>query len=79
MVDFLSDRSALGAEFPLTPSASFIVSVSRGTVISGIFIYLLPVLAGGEAILFAMPLTELIVAVYVVSKMGKYTKQLGAE
>ena len=63
----------------LKPSASFIVSVSRGTVISGIFIYLLPVFAGEEAIWFAMPLTELIVAVYVVVKMGKYTKQLGAE
>lgn len=63
----------------LKPSASFIVSVSRGTIISGIFIYLLPVLAGGEAIWFAMPLTELIVAVYVVVKMGKYTKQLPTE
>lgn len=41
--------------------------------------FLLPVLAGGEATWFAMPLTELIVAVYVVVKMGKYTKQLGAE
>lgn len=63
----------------LKPSASFIVSVSRGTIISGIFIYLLPVLAGGEAIWFAMPLTELIVAVYVAVRMGKYIKQLGAE
>lgn len=63
----------------LKPSASFIVSVSRGTIISGIFIYLLPVLAGGESIWFAMPLTELIVAVYVMIRMGKYTKQLGAE
>lgn len=63
----------------LKPSASFVVSVSRGTIISGIFIYLLPVLAGGEAIWFAMPLTEFIVAVYVVVKMGKYTKQLGTE
>ena len=46
----------------LKPSASFIVSVSRGTIVSGIFIYLLPVLMGGDAIWFAMPLTELIVA-----------------
>ena len=63
----------------LKPSASFIVSVSRGTIISGIFIYLLPVLMGGDAIWFAMPLTELIVAIYVVVKMGKYTKQLPME
>ena len=63
----------------LKPSASFIVSVSRGTIVSGIFIYLLPVLMGGDAIWFAMPLTELIVAIYVVVKMGKYTKQLPME
>lgn len=63
----------------LKPSASFIVSVARGTIISGIFIYLLPVLAGEESIWFAMPLTELIVAVYVVIKMGKYTRQLRKE
>ena len=63
----------------LKPSASFIVSVSRGTIVSGIFIYLLPVLMGGDAIWFAMPLTELIVAIYVAVKMGKYTKQLPME
>lgn len=60
----------------LKPSASFIVSVSRGAVISGILIYLLPILISGEAIWFAMPLTELIVAIYVVIKMIKYTRQL---
>lgn len=62
----------------LKPSASFLVSVSRGTVVSGVFIYLLPVLAGGDAVWFAMPLTELIVAVYVVINMRKCTKQLSA-
>lgn len=60
----------------IKPSTSFIVSVSRGTIISGILIYVLPVLTGENAIWFAMPLTELIVAVYVVIKMMKYTKQL---
>lgn len=60
----------------IKPSTSFIVSVARGTIISGILILLLPALAGKNTIWFAMPLTELIVAVYVVIKMTKYTKQL---
>lgn len=63
----------------MKPSASFIVSVSRGAVISGILIYLLPAVAGADAIWFSMPLTELAVAVYVVVKMRKYTKQLPKE
>lgn len=53
----------------MKPKTSFIVSVSRGAVISGILILLLPAVAGAEAIWFAMPLTELITAVYVVVKM----------
>lgn len=60
----------------MKPSASFIVSVSRGTIISGILIYLLPLLINAEAIWFAMPLTELIVAIFVITKMIKYTKAL---
>lgn len=34
------------------------------------------VLAGADSIWFAMPLTELLVAVYVVCMMLRYTKQL---
>lgn len=60
----------------MQPKTSFIVSVSRGAVISGILICLLPAVAGAGAIWFAMPLTELIVAVYVIIKMRQYTKQL---
>lgn len=63
----------------MKPSTSFIVSVSRGAVISGILICLLPAAAGANAIWFAMPFTELIVAVYVVAMMMKYTKQLPRE
>lgn len=59
----------------MKPSAAFIVSVSRGAFISGILIYLLPALAGADAIWFSMPLTELIVAVYVITMMIKYTKK----
>lgn len=60
----------------MKPKTSFLVSVGRGAVISGILICLLPAAAGADAIWFAMPLTELIVAVYVVIKMRQYTKQL---
>lgn len=60
----------------LKPTTSFIVSVSRGAIISGILIYLLPAVAGADAIWFAMPITELIVAVFVVVMTARYTKQL---
>lgn len=63
----------------MKPATSFIVSVSRGAVISGIFIFLLPVLMGADSIWFAMPITELLVAVYVVYKMVQYTKNLPIE
>lgn len=59
--------------------ASFIVSVARGAVLSGILIYLLPAVFGADAIWFAMPVTELIVAIYVVVKMKQYTKNLPME
>ncbi|MDO4563952.1 MAG: MATE family efflux transporter, partial [Clostridia bacterium] len=60
----------------MKPTASFVVSVARGAVISGTLIMLLPVIAGGASIWLAMPITELIVAVYVSAGMIKYTKAL---
>ena len=60
----------------MKPKAAFIVSVSRGLVVSGILIFLLPIAAGADSIWFAMPLTELLVAVYVVCMIVRYTKQL---
>lgn len=42
----------------------------------GLSFLLLPVLAGADSIWFAMPLTELLVAVYVVCMIIRYTKQL---
>ncbi len=63
----------------MKPAASFAVSVSRGALVSGIFIYLLPAIAGADAIWFSMPLTELIVAIYVIAMIIKYTKQLPKE
>ena len=60
----------------LRPATSFIVSVARGAVISGILILVLPAIASADAIWFAMPITELVVAVYVVLMIGRYDRQL---
>ena len=62
----------------MKPTASFPVSVGRGAVISGILIYLLPAALGANSIWFAMPITELIVAIAVAIAMIRYTNQLPA-
>lgn len=60
----------------MKPTTSFVVSVARGAVISGILIMVLPAIAPAESIWFAMPITELIVTIYVVIMMVRYTKKL---
>ena len=60
----------------MKPKSAFIVSVARGFVISGILIFLLPAVLGADSIWFSMPITEVLVAVYVIYTMIKYTKQL---
>ncbi|MGN0453203.1 MAG: MATE family efflux transporter [Ruminococcus sp.] len=60
----------------MKPTTSFIVSVSRGAVISGILIYLLPLIAGADSIWLAMPVTEFVVAVFVAIMMASYTKKI---
>ncbi len=45
-------------------------------VISGILIFLLPVLAGADSIWFAMPITEFVVMIYAAVTMRKYTRML---
>ncbi len=63
----------------MKPKAAFVVSISRGLVISGALILLLPVVSGADSIWFAMPLTELVVAIYVAYMIRRYTKQLTSE
>lgn len=63
----------------MKPKASFVVSVSRGAVISGIFIYVFPAVLGANAIWFAMPVTELLVAIYVTARMIRYTKAISVQ
>ena len=60
----------------MQPRVSFVVSVERGLVVSGALILLLPPLSGADALWYAMPLTELVTAVYVAASMKKYTGSL---
>lgn len=55
----------------MRPAAAFIVSVARGVVISGMLIFLLPAAAGPNAVWYAMPVTECVVAVYVAVTMTR--------
>ena len=63
----------------LKPKAAFVVSVSRGLVISGILILLLPVTPGADMLWFAMPITELLVMFYAAGRIHTYTKRLPDE
>ena len=56
----------------------YLTAAFGSALISGVLICLLPLFAGADAIWFAMPLTELVVAAYVVAMMIKYTKKLPA-
>lgn len=60
----------------MKPRAAFIVSVARGLVISGILIIILPIVSGANSLWFAMPVTELIVAVYAALTVRNNTRTL---
>ena len=62
----------------MKPRAAFAVSVARGLVISGCLIYILPALTGPDSVWYAMPLTELAVAVWAAFAVRKYTRVLPA-
>ncbi len=55
----------------LKEKVSIVISLARGIVLSGIILVLLPLVFGGNAIWWTMPITELIVAVYVTIKIAK--------
>ena len=63
----------------LQPKAAFIVSVARGLVISGALILMLPLLAGADSLWFAMPITELVTAVYAAACIRRYAARLDAK
>ena len=60
------------------PGAAFLVAAARGAVLSGALILVLPALAGPNAVWFAMPLAEAVVAVAAAALMGRCTKALAA-
>lgn len=60
----------------MKPKAAFIVSVSRGLIISGILIMLLPAVFGADSLWLAMPVTELLLTVYAALTVRKDTKAL---
>lgn len=62
----------------MKPGAAFIVSVARGLIVSGALIMILPMLAGASALWFAMPVTELLVALYAAWVMRRETAALGS-
>ena len=60
----------------MRPQASFMVAVGRGLVISGSLIVLLPRLFSPNVIWFAMPITEIVIAIYAAFMIRKYTAAL---
>ena len=60
----------------MKPKAAFIVSVARGLVLSGSLILVLPSLFSPQALWFAMPITELLTALYAAGAIRRYTKTL---
>ena len=60
----------------MKPQAAFAVSVTRGLILSGILILVLPSLFGAELLWFVMPITELLVAVYTAERIKRYTDAL---
>lgn len=55
---------------------SFIVSVGRGALVSGLLICLLPRFFPPASLWYAMPLTEAVTAIYVIAMMRRYTRVL---
>ena len=58
----------------LRPGTSVVISVSRGIVISGALIMLLPLLLGSGSVWFAMPIAEAVTAVYVTISIVRVQK-----
>lgn len=57
------------------PTTAFIISLTRGLIISGFFILTLPLISA-QSLWLAMPLTEMIVAVYAIYQIMINTKNL---
>lgn len=60
----------------MKPTTSFLISVTRGAILSGILIMLLPALIGEIGLWLALPIMELIVCFIAIYFTIKYTKKL---
>lgn len=63
----------------MRPAALFTISVTRGFLISGALILILPMTMGANALWFAMPITEVIVVAGVITLIVKCTNQMPNE
>lgn len=59
----------------MRPGMAFAISVGRGALLSGLLILLLPAMAGADTIWFAMPVTEVVVAVYAAAAMFRSARR----
>ena len=62
----------------LRAELSFGIAVSRGALISGSLILLLPALLGPDAIWYAMPLTELLVFLAAAALLRRTVRSMEA-
>jgi len=60
----------------MKPGISFIISLSRGILISGALIMLLPIFYGSDALWAAMPVTEFVVALFIIRRIMNTAKEL---
>lgn len=58
----------------LQTKVSLMISLMRGVVISGALVLVLPLIIGEESIWYAMPITEITIAFYIVLQMSKYER-----
>ena len=57
----------------LKPKVPFVISISRGLLVSGALILALACIFGGEALWWAIPLAEAAVAAYAVASLRNKT------
>lgn len=55
------------------------ISLSRGLIVGGLLLYILPVLFGADSMWFAMPVAEISVAAVTAVLMRRFTQRLDAE
>ncbi len=60
----------------MKPKIAFLISTMRGLVISGILILILPITVGANLIWLAMPITEVLIMIYAIIQIKKYTDSL---